>query len=145
MEKKESDNINNKRSFPNKDIHNSHDCEHPNSFSLERISKFVNKYDSSDYVYFCCAEDVPYFIQVPIGPELQKLGIEDMALLEGKLTFKTESGVVVMIKDKTGVYQLLIPIQKQVREHANKLSETAYRLLNSHVFKSSLEERMNCR
>ena len=65
-----------------------------------------------------------------------------MALFEGKPIFKTESGFVVMIKGDTGFYQLLIPIQKPYGEHAAKLSETACRLLNSHVFKSFLKERM---
>ena len=42
MEKKVSDNINNKNAVPNKNIHNGYDCKHSKSFSLERISKFVN-------------------------------------------------------------------------------------------------------
>lgn len=145
MEKKVSDNINNKNFVPNKDIHNGYDCNYLKSFSLERLSKYVNKNDSSDCVYLNYAEDIPDFIQVPIGPELQKLGIEDMALFEGKPIFKTESGFVVTIKGDTGFYQLLIPTQKPYGKHEYRLSETVYQLLNSHVFKSSLGERMNSR
>ncbi len=145
MEKKEDNNINNKNSFPSKDIHNSDYCEHPNSFRLERISKFVHIFDSSDYHYSCDEEDVPHFIQVPIDPELQKVGIQEMTLFGKKLTLKTESRVVVLVKDKTGVYQLLIPTQKPYGKHADKLSETARQLFYSHVFQSSLEERMKWR
>jgi hypothetical protein len=134
------DNINNKNSVPNKIINISHSCEHLKSFSLERLSKYAYKYNSSDYHCLCYLDDdVPDFILGRIAHELQKLGIEEMALLEGKPIFKTESGVVVFIKGITGFYQLLIPIKKPYIEHAAKLSRTAYRLSISPVFKSSLK------
>lgn len=143
MEEKESNNINNKTSFPIKDKHNRYDCNHSKSFSLERISKVINIHDSSDYFYSWLGEDDPYFIQVPIDPKLQELGIEDMALFAGNMIFKTKIGTVVLFKDNMGFLELLLPTQKQSREDAIELSETTHRILNSPMLMSSLEERMN--
>ena len=144
MGKMESNNMNNNANEPNKDIHNSHYYEHPNYSCLGRISEYVEEYIPPQHeVYITCASDIPYFVQIPISPELQELDIEDFAPSKRELIFKTKYGTVVLVRDDVWYHQLTLPTQMQNREHSFELRSTAAQLLDSYMLMFYLEERMN--
>lgn len=144
MEKKGFSDIDNKKSVPNKDMVDRRGCKHPQPFTEGKISDLMIGDDRTYDAYLWDLDDDPYSTQISIGPELQILGIKDMVLFVGNLVFKSRNGIVVLIKDNTGHHSLFIPTQEQnYRQHASILAETTHQLLNSKVFKQSIDKRMN--
>lgn len=119
-------------------------CKHSHPFTEGKMSGLINGDNQIYDAYFWDLDDDPYSTQIPIVPELQILRLEEMVLFVGNLVFKTEDGIVILIKDNTGYHSLFIPTRKHHHiEHARILAATTNQLLNSQVFKQEIDKRMN--
>jgi hypothetical protein len=93
-----------------------------------------------------CLGDIdedPLSARIPVGPELGKLGIQDMILFEKNLIFETKDGIVFLTirKDESQFY--IRPLKKPWRKHSSILKTTIFSLLNSKEFRYSTRDRMN--